>query len=85
MVDGAVKKVTISLETELVAFADDLARTQHTTRSGIIAALLAERRDRQRDAAAREGYRFYSSEASEFDAESGAAVAEAWDDDSPAW
>lgn len=84
MAEGASTKVTITLQQELVDFADALARERNTTRSRVIADLLAERRVRQRDAMAREGYRFYGGEASEFDTASGAAVAEAWDDDGPA-
>jgi metal-responsive CopG/Arc/MetJ family transcriptional regulator len=83
MMEAARKKVTISLQEELVEYADGLARELGTTRSGVIADLLAERRARERETMASEGYRFYAGEASEFDLASGAAVAEGWDDDSP--
>jgi metal-responsive CopG/Arc/MetJ family transcriptional regulator len=80
---ASIKKVTISLHAELVDYADALARNLGMSRSAVIQDLLAERRARERDALAREGYRFYSTEASEFDSVSGAAVAEAWSDDRP--
>jgi metal-responsive CopG/Arc/MetJ family transcriptional regulator len=83
MAEAAHKKVTISLQEELVAYADDVARELGTTRSAVIADLLAERRAREREALAGEGYRFYADEASEFDLASGAAVAESWNDDRP--
>lgn len=83
MAEAAHKKVTISLQEELVAYADGLARERGMTRSGVIADLLAERRAREREVLAGEGYRFYADEASEFDLASGAAVAEAWNDERP--
>ena len=84
MPESTHRKVTISLQKELVAYADHLARQRCTTRSGVIADLLEERRAREREAAAREGYRYYSGEAAEFDLATAGAVAEAWDDDGPA-
>jgi metal-responsive CopG/Arc/MetJ family transcriptional regulator len=81
MAESTHKKVTVSLQKELVAYADEIARKSRTTRSGVIADLLVERRARERAELAREGYRFYGGEASEFDVAAGGAVAEAWDHD----
>lgn len=75
------KKVTISMSEELLAFADRMARSFGKTRSGFIASLLAEARERELERMAAEGYQYYSSEASEFAAASEAAVAEALEDD----
>ena len=75
------KKVTISMSEELLAFADRMATSFGKTRSGFIASLLAEARERELERLAAEGYRFFSSEAQEFAAASAVAVAEAMDDE----
>jgi hypothetical protein len=66
---------------ELLSFADRMAEVLGLTRSGFIAATLDEARKRELERLAAEGYRFFSSDASEFAAASEAAVAEAMDDD----
>jgi len=75
------KKVTISMPEELVVFADRMAEVLGLTRSAFIAATLDKARELELERLAAEGYRFYSSEASEFAAASEAAVAEAIDDE----
>jgi hypothetical protein len=75
------KKVTISMSEELLAFADRMARSLGLTRSGLIASLLDQARERELERLAAEGYRYYSSEAREFAAASEAAVAEALGDE----
>ena len=81
MTIAETKKVTISMSEELLAFADRMAKSFGKTRSGFISSLLAEARERELEHLAAEGYRFFSSEAQEFAAASGAAVAEAMDDE----
>lgn len=80
MAAGA-RKVTVSVTEELLAFADQAADRQGTSRSGLICELLAERRARERAALAHEGYAFYALEAEEFAAASAGAVAEAVGDE----
>ena len=81
MIIVETKKVTISMSEELLAFADRMATSFGKTRSGFIASLLAEARERELERLAAEGYRFFSSEAQEFAAASAVAVAEAMDDE----
>ena len=81
MTIAETKKVTISMSEELLVFADRMARSFGKTRSGFIASLLAEARERELERLAVEGYRYFSAEADEFAAASGAAVAEALEDD----
>ena len=52
-----------------------------STRSGFISSVLSEVRERELERLAAEGYRYYGSEAQEFAAASGRAVAEAIEDD----
>ena len=68
------RKVTVSLPQDLVAFADTKAAERGTTRSHLIGDLLAELRQRERDALASEGYQFYADEALEFAEMSAGAV-----------
>jgi len=75
------KKVTVSMSEELLAFADRMAESFGKTRSGFIASLLAEARERELERLAAEGYRYFSAEAREFAAASESAVAEALDDE----
>ena len=82
---GVPRKVTISLPEDLVSYADAVARERQSTRSAVISHLLEERRKRDRDELAREGYRFYGEEAGEFSVASRLAVAEAVDDERSAW
>ncbi len=79
------RKVTLSLPEELIAYADSRAAQLGTNRSRLVTELLRRSRQDELEALAREGYRFYAGEAEEFAADSAAAVAEALDDDDPAW
>jgi metal-responsive CopG/Arc/MetJ family transcriptional regulator len=74
----AMRKITISLPGELVAFADRRAEETHTSRSQIISWVLAEAKARAEARLAAEGYQFYAQEAAEFAAASEGAVAESW-------
>jgi len=73
----AVRKITISMPSDLVKYADRLASSTNTSRSQVISRTLAEARDRERERLAIEGYRFYALEANEFAESSSVAVAEA--------
>lgn len=84
MSSTAIKKVTISLPEELLAYADSRAGDQRTSRSSVISELLAHERLRQLDALAREGYELYAREALEFAESTAEAVAESWGSDGPA-
>ena len=75
-----MQKVTISLPSELLAYADAQAKSLQTSRSQVISDALAERKAAEEAALAVEGYRFYAAEACEFAASSAAATAEAWHD-----
>ena len=81
----ATRKVTLSLPEELVAFADSKATQQGMTRSHLISDLLAELHQREQDAFASEGYRFYANESEDFAEASSEAVAEAIADDRSTW
>ncbi|MGH2350689.1 MAG: DUF6364 family protein [Chloroflexota bacterium] len=81
----AHEKVTLSLPKDLVVFADAEAAQQGTNRSRIVAELLAQERQRRRDALAAEGYQFYSSEAREWAGLTQTAVAEAVTREREAW
>lgn len=73
-----MRKVTVSLPPELVAFADKRARELHTSRSQIISMALSAVRTSEEAQLAAEGYRFYAQESTEFADASQQAVAEAW-------
>ena len=75
-----MRKVTISLPPELVAFADEQARTLHTNRSHVIGMALTAVKESEEAKLAAEGYRFYAGESVEFAEASTGAVAEAWED-----
>ncbi|HTE86303.1 MAG TPA: hypothetical protein VK821_16395 [Dehalococcoidia bacterium] len=60
------EKVTLSLPRDLVRYADALATELATSRSQVIADALAERRAREEDELAREGYAFYAQQSEEF-------------------
>jgi metal-responsive CopG/Arc/MetJ family transcriptional regulator len=78
------RKVTVSLDADLVDLADSKAVELGTTRSQIIDDLLREMRRRELDELACEGYRFFAHEAEEFAASSMRVAHEVLDDDSPA-
>ena len=77
MSTAMIQKVTVSLPTDLVAFADTRAVEQGISRSRLIADLLADLKVRQEDALAAEGYQFYAQEVKEFAEASRSAVSEA--------
>ena len=62
MATQKVSKVTISLPNELLQFADRLAKEAASTRSGVIAELLAKEEESRIQALMAEGYREYSEE-----------------------
>ena len=62
MPEQKVAKVTISLRTDILDFADRLAREHSTTRSGVIAELLRKEEDARIQALMAEGYRYMSDE-----------------------
>lgn len=72
-----VRKITISLPSTLVEFADREAARLSISRSRVIARALSEIKAEEEDRLAAEGYQFYAQEASEFAAASATAVAEA--------
>ena len=85
MAQVQIRKVTLSLPEELIAYADSKAAQMGTNRSRLVTDLLQRSRQNEQEVLAREGYRFYAGEAEEFAAQSAVAVAEALDDDDPAW
>lgn len=72
-----VRKITISLPSTLVEFADREAARLSISRSRVIARALSEIKAEEEERIAAEGYQFYAQEASEFAAASATAVAEA--------
>jgi metal-responsive CopG/Arc/MetJ family transcriptional regulator len=80
--DSSVK-VTVSLAPDLLAFADRQARRLGTSRSQLIGLALAHLRTVEEEQRAAQGYRFYSSELSEFAEASAGPTAEAITDGSP--
>ena len=76
-----VRKITISLPSNLVEFADREAVRLSISRSWVIAQALSEIKAEEEERLAAEGYQFYVQEASEFAAASAAAIAEALDCD----
>lgn len=76
------RKVTISLPGDLVAFADQQARQQSTSRSRVIAEILAHFKAQEEERLAAEGYQFYAQEALEFAKVSERASAEVFARDS---
>ena len=71
------EKVTLSLPKELIDYADKRARELSVSRSQVIGEALAQRRAREEEELAREGYAFYARESESFAAVSATAVSEA--------
>jgi metal-responsive CopG/Arc/MetJ family transcriptional regulator len=71
-----VRKITVSLPSDLVEYADSRGGREQTSRSQVIAEALAEARAREQARLAAAGYRFYAGEAVEFAEASTGAVAE---------
>jgi len=76
-----VRKVTISLPEDLLAFTDWKASAEGMSRSRVIAGALESERAREMTALAAEGYQFYSAEAKIFASSSIKPVSEALADD----
>ncbi len=74
-----VRKITISLPSSLVEFADRKAAQLNINRSRLIARVLADIQASEERQLAAEGYRFYAQEASEFAEASARAVAESFE------
>jgi metal-responsive CopG/Arc/MetJ family transcriptional regulator len=72
-----VRKITVSLPSELVDFADDQAAKNNTSRSSVISLILARAKALEEERLAAEGYQFYAQESAEFAGASASAVAEA--------
>jgi metal-responsive CopG/Arc/MetJ family transcriptional regulator len=72
-----IRKVTISLPSDLLAYADRRANRTRLSRSQVIGQALAEARALEQTRLAAEGYRFYARESSDFADTSAPAVAEA--------
>lgn len=71
-----VEKITLSLPRDLVHYADKRAAQLATSRSQVVSDALAERRAREEEELAREGYAYYAAESEEFAAISAKAVSE---------
>lgn len=71
------EKVTVSLPRDLVRYADKKAAESARSRSQLVAEALAEKKAREEDELASEGYRFYARESKEFADSSLGAVSEA--------
>jgi len=74
---ATVCKVTISLPSSLLQYANCKAAEQGTSRSQWIAKVIAQTAANERNRLAAEGYRFYGQEAEEFAAECLCAASEA--------
>ena len=69
----SLRKITVSLPSSLVEFADWLAKESNTSRSQVIREALAAVKAREEERLAAQGYRFYATEATEFAAASARA------------
>lgn len=77
MQHSIMRKITISLPSDLVDLADRIANQTRSSRSQVISQVLAEVQTREQTRLAEEGYRFYAAEAAEFAEASGPLAAEA--------
>jgi hypothetical protein len=75
---GVMRKITILLPKELVAYADQRAKELNTSRSQVIGMVLSAARAGRQEQLAADGYRFYAEESSEFARSTSEAVADAW-------
>lgn len=80
-VQVGIRKVTISLPSNLLEYADHAAKEANVSRSQIISDALTEVKVRADETLAAEGYKFYALEAKEFAAASASTVAEVIDDE----
>ena len=76
-----IRKITISIPSSLVEFADREAARLNISRSRLITRALSEIKKSEEERLAAEGYRFYAQESEEFAQTSASAVAEAFDHD----
>ena len=74
---GSKSKVTLSIDSGLVSYADEKAARVNGNRSQVVEELLAQDKAREEDELAAEGYKFFNSEAAEFASASLSAVSEA--------
>jgi metal-responsive CopG/Arc/MetJ family transcriptional regulator len=74
---ASTRKITISLPSELVEFAEEQAARLKSTRSQVIGKTLAQAKAAEEENLAAEGYRYYAQESREFAEASAEAVAEA--------
>lgn len=72
-----VEKVTVSLPPDVLAYADEKARAEGTSRSRVIAQALSRAKAEDEAQLAAEGYRFYADESSAFAESSLSAVGDA--------
>jgi len=66
MVTTRMKKLTVSLPKELVAFADELAKQKKTSRSKVVSACLEEFAERMKIEKMAEGYKALAEEHKKF-------------------
>lgn len=76
-----VRKITISLPADLLAYADAQAALLRTSRSQFISQALAQLKTHDQERLAAEGYEFYADKVRDFTEISSQAVAEALDDE----
>ena len=74
---ASTRKITISLPSELVEFAEEQAARLKSTRSQVIGRTLAKAKAAEEENLAAEGYRYYAQESTEFADSSAKAVKEA--------
>ncbi len=73
------RKITISLPSDLVHFADLQVQQNNSSRSQFISNLLAQFKAQEEERLAIEGYQFYAAEAAEFATATAKATAESLD------
>ena len=74
------EKVTVTLPGELVRYVERKAAKSKMSRSRIIAEAVAEKKAREEEELAAEGYRFYANEAQQFADSSLQAISEVFGD-----
>ena len=79
---ASIRKITISLPSDLLDYADRRASETRLSRSQVIGQALAEAQALEQARLAAEGYRFYAGESIEFADSSAQAVADAFSTDS---
>jgi hypothetical protein len=69
--ERSMRRITVSLPSDLLEFTDEQARCHQASRSQIIGKALCELKAREEERLAAEGYQFYADEACEFAAACG--------------